>query len=312
MPPGVARFQARVAQWGALNLRGLSWCGVRLFRRKASLDEALRGHLERSGLSPFWLPSALDAIRSCEQGEYFQPVFSVAGPAPARSVVALMKLEPYVRREIDWAVSPSESPFWVGSIGRLQNELFEATVARFLNLYGSERNPLLNPELEAALEAMVLTLESEMPVEADTQGERVRRGLLALGSAGYIWRVAEASDQTSNLDLRADLIREVEAVVGSFPAGEAPDRVLTWAATECVGRELLLGSGSPGSWAGGGEFLRRGFRFAESQVFPEDVALPLNDRWYAFSYGVALHDIADFLATRGPRATAPGYASAAT
>ena len=99
----------------------------------------LQGHLERLGVSSFWLRSALDAIRYCEQGDFFQPVFSVAGPAPARSVVALMRLEPFVRGEIDWTISPSESPFWVGSVGELQDELFDATASRFLDLYWSER-----------------------------------------------------------------------------------------------------------------------------------------------------------------------------
>ena len=93
-----------------------------LFKRRVAADDLIRGHLERLGVSPFWLRSALDAIRYCEQGEYFQPVFSVAGPAPARSVIALLRLEPYVQGEIDWNVSPSESPFWVGSVGDLRDE----------------------------------------------------------------------------------------------------------------------------------------------------------------------------------------------
>jgi hypothetical protein len=36
-------------------------------------------------------------------------------------------------------------------------------------------------------------------------------------------------------------------------------------------------------------------------VFSEDVALPLKDQWYAFSFGVALYDVDAFLATRPPR-----------
>jgi hypothetical protein len=286
---------------------------VSRFRRKASLEEALRGHLERLGLSPFWLPSATDAVRACERGDYFQPVFSVAGPAPARSVVALMKLEPFVATEVDWSVSPSESPFWVGSIGRPHDEVFNETRLRFADLYGSERNPLLKPELQAALQAMVLTLEREASAEGrwEAEGVEVSRRLLALGSAGYVWRLAEAGVQTSDLNLRADLVREVEAVVASFPAEEHRDRLLASAAAECLSRELLLGSGSPGSWAAGGEFLRRGFRLAESHVFPDDVALPPADRWYAFSFGVALYEVADFLAIRDSALAARGYTGAA-
>jgi len=263
---------------------------VGLFRRRTGLEEVLRGHLERLGVSPFWLRSALDAIRYCEQGEFFQPVFSAAGPAPARSVVVLMRLEPFVRGEIDWTVSPSESPFWVGSLGDPDDDLFEATANRFLDLSWPDRNPSVRPDLEAAFRDM------DAP-----------RSLLTLGSAGYVWRTAESSTRTTTLDLRAALLKEVEAVVASAPKGESGERILGWAASECIGRKLLLGSASPGGWASGGEFLRRGFRFAERHALPEDLALPLEDRWYAFSFGVALYDVDAFLATRGfPKASREG------
>lgn len=241
----------------------------------------LRAHLERLGVSSFWLRSALDAIGYCEQGDFFQPVFSVAGPAPARSVVALMRLEPFVRGEIDWTVSPSESPFWVGALGDPEDEVFDATASRFVDLYWSDRNPSVRPDLEAALRDM------EAP-----------RRLLVLGSAGYVWRAAESGASSTELNPRAALEKEVEAVVEAFPQGEPDEHVLAWAATECVNRNLLLGSTSPGGWASGGEFLRRGFRFAERHALPEDLALPLKERWYAFSFGVALYDVDVFLATR--------------
>jgi hypothetical protein len=259
------------------------------------LEEVLRGHLERLGVSSFWLRSALDAIQYCEQGDFFQPVFSVAGPAPARSVVALMRLEPFVRAEIDWTVSPSESPFWVGSVGEPQDELFDATASRFVDLYWSERNPSVRSDLDAAFRDMGTFA---------AQNEDARHRLWALGSGGYVWRVAESTVRTTDLNLRADLVKEVEAVVASFP-GEAPEeRLLAWAATECVNRNLLFGSASPGGWAAGGEFLRRGFRFAEQHVFSEDAALPPKDQWYAFSFGVALYDVDAFLATRPSRRAA--------
>lgn len=250
----------------------------------------LRAHLERLGVSSFWLRSALDAIHHCEQGDFFQPVFSVAGPAPARSVIALMRLEPFVRGEIDWTISPSESPFWVGALGHLEDGLFEATASRFLDLYWSDRNPSVRPDLEAALRNMVRVFDDD-----------ARRGLLALGSAGYVWRVAECIPPARGLNLRAGLLKQVEAVVEASPSGQSGERLLAWAATECVNRNLLLGSASPGAWASGGEFLRRGFRFAQRNVFPEDLALPLAHRWYAFSFGVALYDVDAFLATRPPR-----------
>jgi hypothetical protein len=275
---------------------------VGLFRRRIRLEEVLRGHLERLGVSSFWLRSALDAIRHCEQGDFFQPVFSVAGPAPARSVVALMKLEPFVRGEIDWTISPSESPFWVGSVGDLQDELFDATASRFLDLYWSERNPSVRADLDAALRDMVTFAGDEA---TSVRHEEARCGLSALGSAGYVWRVAESTARTTDLNLRADLVKEVEAVVASSPGGESDEGLLAWAATECVSRDLLFGSASPGGWTAGGEFLRRGFRFTERHVFPEDLALPLKDRWYAFSFGVALYDVDAFLATRPSRGGEP-------
>jgi hypothetical protein len=258
----------------------------------------LQEHLERLGVSSFWLRSALDAIHYCEQGDSFQPVFSVAGPAPARSVVALMKLEPFVRGEIDWTISPSESPFWVGSVGDLQDELFDATASRFLDLYWSDRNPSVRPDLNAAFRDMTAFAENEPPNATHARNEDARHSVWALGSAGYVWRVAESTARTSDLDLRAALEKEVEAVVASFPKGEPEERFLAWAATECVNRNLLFGSASPGGWAAGGEFLRRGFHFAERHVFSEDVTLPLKDQWYAFSFGVALYDVDTFLATR--------------
>ena len=255
-----------------------------LFRRRTTLEEVLPAHLERLGVSSFWLRSALDAIHYCEQGDIFQPVFGVAGPAPARSVVALMKLEPFVRGEIDWSISPSESPFWVGALGDPQDEVFDATASRFLELYWSDRNPSVRTDLGIALRDM------DAP-----------RSLLPLASAGYVWRAAESTTRTTELDLRAALEKEVAAVVASFPRGESAERVLGWAATECVNRDLLFGSASPGGWASGGEFLRRAFRFAERRVVPEVLAFPLEDRWYAFSFGVALYDIDSVLATRPSR-----------
>lgn len=271
-----------------------------LFKRRAGADDLLRGHLERLGVSPFWLRSALDAIRYCEQGEYFQPVFSVAGPAPARSVIALMRLEPYVQGEIDWNVSPSESPFWVGSVGDLRDELFEDAAKRFFDLYWSDQNPAVAPAFDGALRSMVADVAEALSEggERELDGE-VWRSIWSLGSGGYVWRVAESDARTSDLNLRADLTKEVEAIVESFPLNDGShERVLDWAAAECVRRNLLFGSGSPGGWAAGGEFLRRGFRLVNRQVVPEGVTIPLDERWSAFSFGVALFDVDECLARR--------------
>jgi hypothetical protein len=270
---------------------------VGLFRRRTSTEELVRAHLERLGVSPFWLRSALDAIRHCEHGEFFEPVFSVVGPAPARSVVALMRLEPFMRGAIDWTVSTSESPFWVGSIGDNQDDLFDATAKRFLDLYWSHENPSVRPDLEAALRVMAATVEESLPRESSALADAAWRSLWALGSAGYVWRVAESASRTTDLNRRADLAREVEAVFASAPRGVLDERILAWAATECMRRNLLFGSGSPGGWAGGGEFLRRGFRFADRHV-TENAAMPRKERWYAFSFGVALFEVDDCLARK--------------
>ncbi len=273
---------------------------VGLFKRGTGADELLRGHLERLGVSPFWLRSALDAIRYCEQGEYFQPVFSVAGPAPARSVVALMRLEPYVQGEIDWNVSPSESPFWVGSVGDLRDELFEETGERFVGLYWSDQNPAVAPALDSALRSMVVTVAESLSEDSEhpLDGE-VWRSIWSLGSGGYVWRVAESDARTSDVNLRADLAKEVKAIVESFPHEDGShEQVLDWASAECLRRNLLLGSGSPGGWAAGGEFLRRGFRLVNRQLVPERVTIPRDERWYAFSFGVALFDVDECLEKR--------------
>ena len=268
-----------------------------LFKRGTKTEELLGGHLERLGVAPVWLQSAKDAIEYCERAEYFQPVFSVAGPAPARSVVALMRLEPFVQGEIDWSVSPSESPFWVGFVGDRNEELFSETG----KLFYSDRNPSSAPELQTAVDAMVLDVARTLSErgEADLDDTDFR-GLRALGSAGYVWRVAESGARSSDLNLRTDLAKEVEAVVNTFPGMPASrDGLLAWAASECVRRNLLFGSGSPGGWAAGGEFLRRGFRFAERHVVPEGAAIPYGERWYAFSFGVALYDVHESVSRAG-------------
>jgi hypothetical protein len=272
---------------------------VRLFNRTTRKEDLLRAHLERLGVSSVWLPSARDAIRYCEKGEYFQPVFSVAGPAPARSVVALMRLQPFVEREIDWNISPSESPFWVGSLGDPHDELFSKTANRFIDLYLLDESPSARADLDAALRSMVDAVEQSLARETREPDAETRRGIWSLGSAGYLWRVAESAAQTTDLNLRADLAKEVEAVIDSFPEKKrARARILAWAAAECVRRDLLLGSGSPGGWTGGGEFLRRGFRFVDRRVVPEEVVLPREEKWYAFSFGVALYDVDECLSTR--------------
>src|SRR5919202_734313 len=179
--------------------------GVGLFRRRASTEDLVREHLERSGVSPFWLQSALDALRLCESGQPFEPVFSIAGPAPARSVVALMNLEPFLRGEIDWSISPSESPPWVGAVGHLDEGLFDATTERFRELYASADNPTIRPDVERALRDMRDALQSELSPKPDFV--EAASGLWALGSAGYVWRGA-ARAAPGRTALRARPVKE--------------------------------------------------------------------------------------------------------
>jgi len=161
---------------------------VPLFQRSTP-EFPLRQHLERLGVSEAWLPSAEAAISHCERGEYFEPVFSVAGPAPARSVVALMRLEPFVATEIDWSVSPSESPFWVGAVGDLQDEAFRDAADRFLELFAFERNPTAEGELDRALRSMVAAVEASVSESGEDSLEAAAlTGVWSLGSGGYVWR----------------------------------------------------------------------------------------------------------------------------
>ena len=129
-------------------------------------------------------------------------------------------------------------------MGELQDELFDATASRFLDLYWSDRNPSVRPDLDAAFRDMIIVAEGELAEATPAQNEDTRHRRWALGSAGYVWRVAESAARSSNLDLRAALEKEVEAVVASFPKGEREERFLAWTATECVNRNLLFGSAS--------------------------------------------------------------------
>ena len=136
-----------------------------------------------------------------------------------------MRLEPYVEGEIDWNVSPSESPFWVGSVGDLRDELFEETGERFVALYWSDQNPAVASALDSALRSMVVTVTESLSEagEHPPDGE-VWRSIWSLGSGGYVWRVAESDAQTSDVNLRADLAKEVEAIVESFPLEDSVAR----------------------------------------------------------------------------------------
>src|SRR3954447_22098708 len=56
----------------------------------------IRQQFERCGLGRGWWTVAESAISACEQGLPLEPMPSGAGPVPARTVVALLDLEPLV------------------------------------------------------------------------------------------------------------------------------------------------------------------------------------------------------------------------
>ena len=68
----------------------------------STVELNLPGHLENTGLAEPWWRTAKQAIRLCEAGEANSPVLTGMGPAPARTVVAVLALAPFVRAEIDW------------------------------------------------------------------------------------------------------------------------------------------------------------------------------------------------------------------
>ena len=73
-----------------------------MFRGKPK--RLVQQHLERRGLPQFWWQVAAAAIGYCEGDEPLEPLITGAGPMPARSVVALLGLEPFVEGGISWSL----------------------------------------------------------------------------------------------------------------------------------------------------------------------------------------------------------------
>ena len=71
-----------------------------MFRTKRT--KLIRQQLERRALPQPWWPTVEFAVARCERGEPREPVLSGAGPIPARSLVALLGIEPLVDGGIDW------------------------------------------------------------------------------------------------------------------------------------------------------------------------------------------------------------------
>jgi hypothetical protein len=64
----------------------------------------IRQQLRRRGLLSAWWPTAEAAITQCESGNPLEALPSGAGPVPARSIVALLRLEPFVEGSVDWTL----------------------------------------------------------------------------------------------------------------------------------------------------------------------------------------------------------------
>lgn len=283
---------------------------MRPFRSKA--DKLLRQHLERIGVDKFWLGSAKQAVRYCEAGAYFEPVLTAAGPIAARTAVAILKLESFVEGTIDWSVTEKDSAFLVGPAEELHEQRFAEAAERWEDLYQHVRNPTVidGSDLYLALGHLVAIVESS-PSEGTVVDQLSRGGLWSLGSAGYVWRLAEShlsewgdrqwekpwgvSEEIVHLTpwgSRVTLAKRVEAIVASCSEeGASRDRVLAWAAAQCVLVEKIpLEHGSPGGSSTGGPFLRRAFELAERGLIRDEMKLAKADRWWAFNFGIALHD----------------------
>jgi hypothetical protein len=71
---------------------------------RAKRTRLIHQHLEGRGLIRAWWDTAEAAVNQCEEGHPLEPLFTGAGPVPARSVVALMGLEPFVEGGVDWTI----------------------------------------------------------------------------------------------------------------------------------------------------------------------------------------------------------------
>jgi hypothetical protein len=73
-----------------------------MFRSKKK--KLIHQQLDRRGLLDGWWQVAEAAIAQCEKGDPLEPMLSGAGPIPARSLVALLGLEPFVEGGVDWTL----------------------------------------------------------------------------------------------------------------------------------------------------------------------------------------------------------------
>lgn len=71
---------------------------------RSKRTKLIHQQLEKRGLLRAWWTTAEAAIAHCERGDPREPLVSGGGPMPARSIVVLLGLEPFVEGGVDWSL----------------------------------------------------------------------------------------------------------------------------------------------------------------------------------------------------------------
>lgn len=153
--------------------------------------------------------------------------------------------------------------------------LFEQTAERFQELYAADTNPTIGGDLERALRRMIVALGYEFD-PADPSSRQV----WSLGSAGYVWRIAEEK----GTGFARDRTREV--VEASFDPENERYLALAVAAKACLEEGVPLGLESPGGLAYGSAFLEQALGHVTDSIIEADAAVPEQDRRAAFYFGL--------------------------
>lgn len=158
--------------------------------------------------------------------------------------------------------------------------LFDESCQRFHEYYAPDRNPTIGGDLDRALRAMMIGLGYRYDPASSSS-----RQIWSLGSAGYVWRLAEGAGTGF---ARAKIAESVRA---DFDPGQERPFLLTMAASGVIERGIPIGLESTGGLAYGDAFLEKGFQHAlESISDPRANADPEHLR-AAFWFGVALRDV---------------------
>jgi hypothetical protein len=270
---------------------------MRLFRSRSTA--LLEQHLERNGLDRTWWPSAKAAIGYCEQRDWFAPVSTAAGPVHARTVIRLLKLEPFVEGTIDWDADPN--PFLNDPAARyFFDKRFEEVAGRWEEAYAEERNP--TPKKSDVHQALLYLrrLAALVPDEGTEVSQDALNTVQSIGLAGYCWRLAEEQTQgmpnEEYLQLVADLMDSLMEV--PFEA-VSRDEVLYRGACECANRsqkgDFFVGRGCPTGFALQFDFFKRAFDWVSDGLTLDSAIVSTPELWYAFTFGVALRDVERWL-----------------